>query len=89
MHLWPQVVVLYRLYLGVADGIPIARVCPYLRNGHAVGDAEIEPIWPPTLHLRAITPSTFMQLWPQVIVAQHTPVVSKQGRHFQLGMTLK
>ena len=37
---------LYRLYLGVANGMSIARVraCRYLRNEHAVGDAEIEPI---------------------------------------------
>ena len=54
---------LHRLYLGIAEGMPIARVwawvlemtasekrsfwlpaCPHPRNGHAVGDAEIEPI---------------------------------------------
>ena len=55
---------LYRLYIGIADGMSVARVwaCryskiaasegrsfwvparPYPRNGHAAGDAEIEPI---------------------------------------------
>ena len=38
-------VALYRLYIGIAGGMSIARVpaCPYPRNGHAVGDAEIKP----------------------------------------------
>ena len=52
-HLVPQLVTsiraihmpaLYWLYLGVADGMSNARVParPYPRNGHAVGDAEME-----------------------------------------------
>ena len=33
------------LYIGIADGMLIARVwaCRYSRSGHAVGDAEVEP----------------------------------------------
>ena len=44
------VAVLYRLYIGIADGMPIARVLacryiparPYPPNGHAVDDAKIK-----------------------------------------------
>ena len=41
------VINIYRLYLGIADIMSIARYgrTPILRNGHAVGDAEIEPMY--------------------------------------------
>ena len=34
----------YSLYIGIADGMSVARVParPYPRNGHAVGDADID-----------------------------------------------
>ena len=40
VHLWPK----YR-HIGIADGMSAARVWPYPRNRHAVGDADIEPIY--------------------------------------------